>query len=129
MEFRAVELCEQIASDKVIELAIKYAGRIHRMALADKLEAIAEKKDRQAENQAQKEEEVIEFESHNDEIDVVDTQDDLILTPIAKTTSDIEIRPLTLSGKRNNPFVKRTESPSSKGNGNFTVCFKSDRLR
>ena len=49
MEYRAVELCEQIASEKVIELAIKYARRINRIALSNKLESIADIKEEEKE--------------------------------------------------------------------------------
>lgn len=44
-EYRAVDVCEQIGSQKVIELAIRYAARMRNMALANKLESIAETKE------------------------------------------------------------------------------------
>lgn len=105
-------MCQQIASQKVIELAIKYAGQTNRIALANKLEAIAETK----------ESEEIVKETQDDifndrmETETLD-EDEELFTPAAKTP-DIEIKPLTPSqsfGRRSNPFLKKANTPVSKG--------------
>ncbi|XP_029056611.2 WD repeat and HMG-box DNA-binding protein 1 isoform X1 [Osmia bicornis bicornis] len=117
LEYRAVELCEQMASEKVIELAIKYARRINRIALSNKLESIAdikeEEKEKEVENKNNDEEEI---KSDDEPLDN-DLNASTILLPIKKP--DIEIKPLsmneTLSMKRNNPFLKSGNSPTIKG--------------
>ncbi|XP_008217215.1 WD repeat and HMG-box DNA-binding protein 1 [Nasonia vitripennis] len=112
VQFRAVELCQQIASQKVIELAIKYAGRLNKIALANKLESIADTKEP---------DEIIrevgtQEDIFNDRIETPD-EDELLVTPSVKTP-DVEIKPLTPSqtfSRRNNPFKKKGNTPISKG--------------
>ncbi|XP_060817522.1 WD repeat and HMG-box DNA-binding protein 1 [Bombus pascuorum] len=119
LEYRAVELCEQIASEKVIELAIKYARRINRIALSNKLESIADIK-------VEEKKEDIENNDNNDEH--INKSDDEELnndieepTPSLTITKkpDIEIKPLSmtesLSIRRSNPFLKSGNSPATKG--------------
>lgn len=110
VEFRAVELCQQIASQKVIELAIKYAARNNRMALANKLESIGEDKGQQ-ELEQQLENDKDCFENQNNEI-----EEELDFAPIVKKT-EIEIRPISLSQgqRRNNPFLKKGNVPKLRG--------------
>ncbi|XP_076761304.1 WD repeat and HMG-box DNA-binding protein 1 isoform X2 [Xylocopa sonorina] len=119
LEYRAVELCDQIASEKVIELAIKYARRINRVALSNKLESIADTK--QEENEKENE------NVNNDNEDINKNDDELVDNDIEESTlslnvtkkSDVEIKPLSmneaLSIKRNNPFLKSGNSPATKG--------------
>ncbi|XP_076276688.1 WD repeat and HMG-box DNA-binding protein 1 [Lasioglossum baleicum] len=119
LEYRAVELCKEIASGKVIELAIKYARRMNKMALSNKLESIADVK----EEEKEKEQEVtndndIEESKSEDEVQNDEFEESTISLAIQKKP-DVEIKPLSmneaLSIKRNNPFLKSGNSPSNKG--------------
>lgn len=112
LEYRAVDICEQIASTKVIDLAIRYALRINKMALANKLETIADTK---SDSKDSKEE---DMENHQDNFTINDNstvndqkEDDVSLPSIKKP--EIEIKPLAMSQtlKRVNPFLK-AGSPS-----------------
>ena len=102
-----------------MELAIKYAGRIHRMALANKLESIADSKEP---------DEIIrdvgtQEDIFNDPIETLEEDEPLLLTPAIKTP-DVEIRPLTPSqtfGRRSNPFLKKGNAPTSRGGNIFNV--------
>lgn len=106
-----MDICEQIASTKVIDLAVRYALRVNKMALANKLETIADAK---SDSKDSKEE---DMENHQDDFTSngfsVNSQeeDDVSLPPIKKP--EIEIRPLAMSQtlKRVNPFLK-AGSPS-----------------
>ncbi|KAG8040639.1 hypothetical protein G9C98_002635 [Cotesia typhae] len=116
-EFRVVDLCQNTAELSVIELAVKYATRSGKMALAKKLQAIAEEKNRK--QMAGRNGDVVEEEEDiftgMDETGAKDTQEDIILTPIARPTQDIVIRPSPFSLKKKNPFLKKTNSPGVKG--------------
>ena len=105
-----MELCQQIASQKVIELAIKYAARNNRMALANKLESIGEDKGQQ-ELDLQLENDKNCFENQNNEI-----EEELDLAPIIKKP-EVEIRPISLSQgqRRSNPFLKKNTAPKVRG--------------
>lgn len=109
VEFRAVELCQQIASQKVIDLAIKYAARNGKMALANKLESIGENKVQEQMNQELEKEEA---DSAN-QINVI--EEEPILPALVKKP-EIEIRPLTYSqGLKKNPFIKTKKAPEVTG--------------
>lgn len=110
-----MDICEQIASAKVIDLAVRYALRVHKMALANKLETIADAKSNSKEESDSKEE---DMKNHKDDFTSNDNysvnnqeEDDVSLLPIKK--SEIEIKPLAMSQtlKRVNPFLK-AGSPS-----------------
>ncbi|KAK1131589.1 hypothetical protein K0M31_017882 [Melipona bicolor] len=119
LEYRAVELCEQIASEKVIELAIKYARRINRIALSNKLESIADMKEEEKEKEKESKD--------NDDENVNKSDDEELNNDIKESTlslsitkkPDIEIKPLSMSEalslKRSNPFLKNVNSPATKG--------------
>ncbi|XP_076237790.1 WD repeat and HMG-box DNA-binding protein 1 [Calliopsis andreniformis] len=118
LEYRAVELCEQIASEKVIELAIKYARRINRVALSNKLESIADTKEEEKEKETESNdnnEEKIKSDDEEPDNDV----EDLPFSLNIQKKPDVEIKPLSmteaLSMKRNNPFLKSGNSPTTKG--------------
>ncbi|XP_047354511.1 WD repeat and HMG-box DNA-binding protein 1 isoform X1 [Vespa velutina] len=115
VEYRAVELCEQIASQKVLDLAIKYAARINRTALMKKLESIADIKEQQDE---QKESNAQNDMNNHDEI-IVEDAEEILLTPVITKKPDIEIKPLSmndaLSTRRSNPFLKNARSQSTAG--------------
>lgn len=119
MEYRAVELCEQIASEKVIELAIKYARRINRIALSNKLESIAdtkeEEKEKEMENKDNDDENINKSDDEELDNDIKESTLSLFITK----KPDIEIKPLSmseaLSQKRSNPFLKSANSPATKG--------------
>ena len=110
VEFRALELCQQIASPQVIELAIKYAARNNKMALANKLESIGEKEDLQKLDQ--------EKESHDDCVEERDNEimEEPLLASIIKKT-EIEIKPLSFKQiqRKRNPFLKKENSSAIKG--------------
>lgn len=114
IEHTVVDLCQNIAPQNIIELAIKYASKSGKMALAKKLQNIAEEKNRKANDDFEEEEDIfagMEDESGNQ-------NEEIILTPITKQKSEfIEIRPLTASLKKRNPFLKKNNSPSTKGLG------------
>ncbi|XP_031834526.2 WD repeat and HMG-box DNA-binding protein 1 isoform X1 [Nomia melanderi] len=121
LEYRAVELCEQIASEKVIELAIKYARRINRMALSNKLESIAdireEKRDQDQEEKKSRDNDIEEGKS-DEEIQNDEIEESTIALTVQKE-AEVQIKPLSmseaLSMKRNNPFLKSGNSPATKG--------------
>lgn len=117
MEYRAVELCEQIASEKVIELAIKYARRINRIALSNKLESIADIKEEEKEKNIENKDKNETINKSDDESLIDNDVEEFSLNIIKKP--DIEIKPLSmteaLSIKRNNPFLKNGNSPGTKG--------------
>lgn len=117
MEYRAVELCEQIASEKVIELAIKYARRINRIALSNKLESIADIKEEEKEKNIENKDKNETINKSDDESLIDNDVEEFSLNIIKKP--DIEIKPLSmteaLSIKRNNPFLKSGNSPGTKG--------------
>lgn len=107
-----MDICEQIASAKVIDLAVRYALRVSKMALANKLETIADAK---SDSKDSKEEDT---ENHQDAFASngscsINSQeeDDVCLPPIKKP--EIQIKPLAMSQtlKRVNPFLK-AGSPS-----------------
>lgn len=111
MEYRAVDICEQIASTKVIDLAVRYALRVNKMTLANKLETIADTK---SDSKNSKEE---DMENHQDNFTIngnstVDQEEDDVSLPSIKKP-EIEIKPLAMSQtlKRINPFLK-AGSPS-----------------
>lgn len=115
MEFRAIDLCEQIANQKVLELAIKFAGRVNKVAVANKLQNIAESKE---DDEILREDDTQE-DIFNNPIETINDDEDALLTPIPSVKkSDIEIRPLTPSqpfGRRSNPFLKKANTPVSRG--------------
>lgn len=114
VEYRAVELCEQLASQKVLDLAIKYAARINRTALMKKLESIADIKE-----QGEQEESNVQNDMNNHDETIVEDTEEIILTPVITKKPDIEIKPLsmnqTLSMRRSNPFLKNACSQSIAG--------------
>lgn len=114
VEYRAVELCEQLASQKVLDLAIKYAARINRTALMKKLESIADIKE-----QSEQKESNVQNDMNNHDETIVEDAEEIILTPVATKKPDIEIKPLsmnqTLSMRRSNPFLKNACSQSTAG--------------
>lgn len=114
VEYRAVELCEQLASQKVLDLAIKYAARINRTALMKKLESIADIKE-----QGEQEESNVQNDMNNHDETIVEDTEEIILTPVITKKPDIEIKPLsmnqTLSMRRSNPFLKNARSQSTAG--------------
>ncbi|KAG7206975.1 hypothetical protein KM043_000866 [Ampulex compressa] len=116
LDYRAVELCEQVASQQVIELAIKYARRLNRVALANKLESIADIKDREVEEESEENE---EGHSNNRIEHVTDLTEEPAFALATKKKTDLEIKPLsmneTLSMKRSNPFLKSGNSAANKG--------------
>lgn len=97
-------------------MAIKYARRINKRALASKLESIADMKEEKKEKE--------NTESHqdnftnNDDPNITHDEeiDDVPLPAIKKP--EVEIKPLAMSQtlKRVNPFLKsENSSPSAKG--------------
>lgn len=117
LEYRAVELCEQIASEKVIELAIKYAQRINRVALSKKLESIADTKEKEKEKGEENKDTNTDIKSDDEFLN--NDIEEPTLSLIIQKKPDLEIKPLSmadaLSMKRNNPFLKSGNSPAIKG--------------
>ncbi|XP_011171190.1 WD repeat and HMG-box DNA-binding protein 1 [Solenopsis invicta] len=116
LEYRAVDICEQIAPTKVIELAVRYALRVNKMALANKLETIADGKIRSDSKDSKEEEE--DTENHHDNFAnngdfSIDSQEENDISLPSVKKPEIEIKPLTMSQtlKRKNPFLK-AGSPS-----------------
>lgn len=107
-----MDICEQIASTKVIDLAVRYALRVNKMTLANKLETIADTK---SDSKNSKEEDMENYQdnftTNGNSIVNDQEEDDVSLPPIRKP--EIEIKPLTMSQtlKRVNPFLK-AGSPS-----------------
>lgn len=110
----------------MVELAIKYAGRINRMALANRLESIAEQKDKDREAEEANASGNLEnghengsYMGTNDALnEVYEEEDDITFTPESTPKNDVEIRPLFISPvvgpRRSNPFLKST-SGTAKG--------------
>ncbi|KAK0078713.1 hypothetical protein PV325_002159 [Microctonus aethiopoides] len=115
-EYRVVDLCQYIAPQSIIEMAITYAGKSGRMALANKLQNIAEEKNRKRDEVADEDDDIFAG-MDADESGIKETQDEeIILTPSGKQKSEIiEIRPLTLSLKKRNPFLKKATTSTTKG--------------
>ncbi|XP_054000831.1 WD repeat and HMG-box DNA-binding protein 1 [Hylaeus anthracinus] len=118
LDYRAIELCEQIASEKVIELAIKYARRINRVALSNKLESIADMREEEKEKEKENQDTNTDGIKSDDEFLNNDIEEPTISLTIQKKP-DVEIKPLSmadaLSMKRSNPFLKSGNSPATKG--------------
>ncbi|XP_015609721.1 WD repeat and HMG-box DNA-binding protein 1 [Cephus cinctus] len=112
MQYRAVDLCQEIASPKIIELAMKYAARLNQMALVKKFESIAESKDQEEKDEVG---EIKEdgFDNHHQAL--IEDSESSILTPVIQKQADVEIRPLPISYRRSNPFLKSGNSPAAKG--------------
>lgn len=107
-----MDICEQIAPTKVIDLAVRYALRINKMALANKLETIADGK---SDFKDSKDEDMKTQEDDftiNGNSCVNDKEEDDVSLPSIKKP-EIEIKPLAMSQtlKRVNPFLK-AGSPS-----------------
>lgn len=127
MEYRAVDICEQIASVEAIELAIKYAGRANKRALVNKLQSIADTKE-----QKKEEENVVDHhdnftnDSDTNSLTINEEEIDDISSPIIKKPN-VEIKPLAMSQtlKRINPFLKAGNmSLAPRGNSRlFFLCF------
>ncbi|KZC07659.1 PREDICTED: WD repeat and HMG-box DNA-binding protein 1 [Dufourea novaeangliae] len=120
LEYRAVELCEQIASEKVIELAVKYARRINRTALSNKLESIADKRDEEnkKEQETENKDNDIDEGKSDDEVQNNEIEEPTISLSVQKKP-EVEIKPLSMSEalslKRSNPFLKSGNSLATKG--------------
>ncbi|XP_066591186.1 WD repeat and HMG-box DNA-binding protein 1 isoform X2 [Prorops nasuta] len=121
-DYCAVQLCEEIATPKVIDLAITYAKKMSRIALAEKLESIADLKEQAAEKDIENVDKDITENSNKEMDDYIENGFDCedIVTPTFDTKkSEMEIRPLSMSNslivRRSNPFIKSGKSPLAKG--------------
>jgi len=122
-----VDICEEIASTKAIDLAIRYALRINKMALANKLETITDVK---SDSKDSKGEEVMENHqdtfTNNDNFSINSQEEDNVpLSSLKKP--EVEIKPLAMNQtlKRTNPFLKAGSSPLlSRGKYYFFLDFK-----
>ncbi|XP_020290374.1 WD repeat and HMG-box DNA-binding protein 1 [Pseudomyrmex gracilis] len=113
LEYRAVDICEQIASPQTIDLAIRYAQRIHKMALANKLETIAnEKSESNDDSKNGNTENHQDNFASNSSTDFPSQEEDEISLPAIKKP-EVEIKPLSMTIKRVNPFLKTGNSSSS----------------
>lgn len=111
-----MDICEQIASTKVIDLAIRYALRVSKTALAKKLETIADTKF-DSKDSKEEEEETENYQDNftsNDDSSINNQEDNDVLLPSIKKP-EIEIKPLAMSQtlKRVNPFLKAGNSSLS----------------
>ncbi|XP_063971990.1 WD repeat and HMG-box DNA-binding protein 1 [Diachasmimorpha longicaudata] len=120
LEHCVVDLCQNVAKQSLIELAIKYARKTDRIALAKKLQTIAEARmgEREAEVERREEDIVSQdmFEGMEEEKGEENIEEELLLTPTGNRKPEtIEIKPLSLSFKRGNPFLKKqtTASPNA----------------
>lgn len=109
-----MDICEQIASVEAIEMAIKYTRRINKRALASKLESIAEMKEKKNEKE-NIENHQDSFTNNEDSNNVHDEEIDDVPLPAIKKP-EVEIKPLAVTMKRVNPFLKSgSSSPSARG--------------
>ncbi|XP_014482710.1 PREDICTED: WD repeat and HMG-box DNA-binding protein 1 [Dinoponera quadriceps] len=116
LEYRAVDICEQIASVEAIDMAIKYARRINKRALASKLESIADTKEEKKEKE-NTENHRDNFTNNDDSNNTHDEEIDDVPLPAIKKP-EVEIKPLAMSQtlRRINPFLKsENSSPSVRG--------------
>lgn len=113
-----MDICEQIASTKVIDLAIRYALRVNKMTLANKLETIVDAK---SDSKDSKEEDMEDNFTTNGNSSVNDQEEDDVALPSIKKP-EIEIKPLVMSQtlKRVNPFLK-AGSPSLSPRGKLAL--------
>ncbi|RLU23684.1 hypothetical protein DMN91_003890 [Ooceraea biroi] len=111
-----VDICEQIASTRTIDLAIRYATRVNKMALAKKLETIADAKSTVFNGSKREENTVNHSESivSDDNFDINTQEEDNVPLPAIKTP-EVEIKPLAMNQmlKRVNPFLKAENTPLS----------------
>lgn len=110
-----MDICEQIASTKVIDLAIRYTLRVSKTALAKKLETIADTKFDSKDSK--EEEETGNYQDNftsNDDSSINNQEDNDVLLPSIKKP-EVEIKPLAMSQtlKRVNPFLKAGNSSLS----------------
>lgn len=110
-----MDICEQIASVEAIDMAIKYARRINKRALASKLESIADTKEEKKEKE-NAENHRDNFGNNDDSSNIHDEEIDDVPLPVLKKP-EVEIKPLAMSQlRRVNPFLKsESSSPSAKG--------------
>lgn len=108
-----MNICEQIASTRAIDLAIRYALRVNKMALANKLETIADAKSDSREEV--KESQDIFTNNDNSSINSINSQEENDVPLLSLKKPEVEIKPLAMSQilKRTNPFLKTTSSSSS----------------
>ncbi|XP_011312326.1 WD repeat and HMG-box DNA-binding protein 1 isoform X2 [Fopius arisanus] len=117
LEHCVVDLCQNVAKQSLIELAIKYAMKTDRIALAKKLQAIAEARVGAWPGVKENEDVVSQdmfqgIEEEEDEKQAM--EEEILLTPIgSRKPETIEIKPLSLSFKRGNPFLKKQSTVSS----------------
>ncbi|XP_058806114.1 WD repeat and HMG-box DNA-binding protein 1 [Phymastichus coffea] len=112
VEYRVLEICQQIAPQKVLELAVRYCGYHNRHILATKLEKIACSKESQETSQ--------HVDTQEDIFNNIETveDDELLLVPTNNKVPDIIIKPLMPSqpfGRRSNPWTKKGNTSTSKG--------------
>lgn len=107
---------------------MKYAGRLGQMALVTKLQSIARTKDGEIEEE--KEQEEIEGRDASNgkrttvkriEKEYEEVEEDLAVPFPVQAKPPVEIRPMSLSMKRQNPFRKSGKSPTLKGEFNHFV--------
>lgn len=110
-EAKAKELVEMIANPGILELAIKYAGKLGRIHFADRL---AEMMPALQEKETEREKEMEEMEK--DAFQILQNSSSLLLmqgcnTPKAESGVKIAPKPMVLSNQKRNPF-KRSQNAS-----------------
>lgn len=137
MEARAKELIEMLASPDLIPLAMKYASKLGRIHLAEKLGELLptfdENKD-QAEQNINIEDTIFDIQQERLEDNVTilqknEQQNRIKITPVSKIVNidnlfyvfiklHILQKPMTMSHQKRNPFKKLTSTTSSSSKAN-----------
>lgn len=110
-EAKAKELVEMIANPGILELAIKYAGKLGRIHFADRL---AEMMPILQEKETEREKEMDEMEK--DAFQILQNSSSLLLmqgcnTPKSEASVKIAPKPMVLSNQKRNPFKRSQNSP------------------
>lgn len=121
-----MDICEQIASSRAIDLAIRYALRANKMALANKLEKIVDAKSDFKDSREEVTENHQDAFTNNGEssINSQEEEEEMPLPSLKKP--EVEIKPLAMSQtlKRTNPFLKAgSSSISPKGTIFYFLLF------
>lgn len=114
-EAKAKELVEMIANPGILELAIKYAGKLGRIHFADRL---AEMMPTLQEKESEREKEMEEMEK--DAFQILQNSSSLLLmqganTPKSEPAVKIAPKPMVLSNQKRNPFKRSQHSSPQVG--------------
>ncbi|XP_025602291.2 WD repeat and HMG-box DNA-binding protein 1 [Athalia rosae] len=126
VEYRAVDLCEDFGTPQVLELAMKYAARLGRLSLVNKLQSMWKTSEQSEAGKDQVESKTSQERANRLKLFTVqpldeechgtnDVNKECISTAITHTKPEMEIKPMTFSLRRQNPFKKKAQAPALEG--------------